>query len=242
MNHSRQNNKDEILDILKTVFGFHAFRPNQEEIVRSILDRRDVFAAMPTGGGKSLCYQLPAKLMNGTAIIVSPLISLMKDQVDAALGNGIAAAYMNSSLSSQEVTDLYRALRNKRIELLYIAPERFAMPGFIDTLKSVPISLFAIDEAHCVSEWGHDFRPDYLSLSVIPKSFPDVPIAAFTATATPKVQEDICKKLGLRAPFLVRASFNRPNLYYQVERKTQIESQIIEFLRGHPDEPGIIYR
>lgn len=242
MTHNRQNNKNETLDTLKTVFGFYAFRPNQEEIVRSILEGRDVFAAMPTGGGKSLCYQLPAKLMNGTAVIISPLISLMKDQVDAALGNGIAAAYMNSSLSSLEVTDLYRALRNNRIELLYIAPERFAMPGFIDTLKSVSISLFAIDEAHCVSEWGHDFRPDYLSLSVIPKSFPDVPMAAFTATATPKVQEDICRKLGLRAPFLVRASFNRPNLYYQVERKTQVETQIIEFLRGHPDEAGIIYR
>ncbi|HLB05483.1 MAG TPA: DNA helicase RecQ [Thermodesulfobacteriota bacterium] len=242
MTHDRQNNKDEILDTLKTVFGFHAFRPNQEEIVKSILDGRDVFAAMPTGGGKSLCYQLPAKVMQGTAVIVSPLISLMKDQVDAALGNGIAAAYMNSSLSSQKVTDLYRTLRNNRIELLYIAPERFAMPGFIDTLKSVPISLFAIDEAHCVSEWGHDFRPDYLSLAVIPKTFPDVPIAAFTATATPKVQEDICRKLGLRAPLVVRASFNRPNLYYQVERKTQVETQIIEFLRGHPDEQGIIYR
>lgn len=242
MTYHRQNNKDEILDTLKTVFGFHAFRPNQEEIVKSIIDGRDVFAAMPTGGGKSLCYQLPAKLMNGTAVIISPLISLMKDQVDAALGNGIAAAYMNSSLSSQEVTDLYRALRNNRIELLYIAPERFAMQGFMDMLKNVPISLFAIDEAHCVSDWGHDFRPDYLSLSAIPKTFPDVPIAAFTATATPKVQEDICRKLGLRAPFLVRASFNRPNLYYQVERKTQVETQIIEFLRGHPDEPGIIYR
>lgn len=237
-----RNNRDKILDTLKTVFGFHAFRPNQEGIVKSILDGRDVFAAMPTGGGKSLCYQLPARLMKGTAIIISPLISLMKDQVDAALGNGIAAAYMNSSLSSQEVIDLYRALRSNRIELLYIAPERFAMPGFIETLKGVPISLFAIDEAHCVSEWGHDFRPDYMSLSVIPKTFQDVPIAAFTATATSRVQEDICRKLGLRAPLVVRASFNRPNLYYQVERKTKVESQIIEFLRGHRDEPGIIYR
>ena len=242
MPHNNQTIDQAIHHTLKTVFGFHEFRPNQEAIINNVLYKKDVFAVMPTGGGKSLCYQLPAKIMTGTAVIVSPLISLMKDQVDAARQNGIAAAYLNSSLGSQEVSDLFRELRSNKIELLYIAPERFAMPGFLDTLKSVPISLFAIDEAHCISEWGHDFRPDYLSLSVIPKSFPDVPIAAFTATATPKVQEDICGKLGLRAPFLVRASFNRPNLYYQVERKTQVETQIIEFIRGHPDEPGIIYR
>ena len=184
MTHNKQNKEQAILHTLKTVFGFHEFRPNQESIIKSILERRDVFAVMPTGGGKSLCYQLPAKLMRGTAVIISPLISLMKDQVDAARENGIAAAYMNSTLSTQEVSHLYRELRGNKIELLYISPERFAMPGFIETLKSVPISLFAIDEAHCVSEWGHDFRPDYLSLSGSPKTFPDVPVAAFTATAT----------------------------------------------------------
>src|SRR3990170_8493775 len=137
MIQTSRDHESMIHDTLKTVFGFQSFRPNQESIIKNILDGRDVFAVMPTGGGKSLCYQLPAKVMQGTAVIVSPLISLMKDQVDAALGNGIAAAYMNSSLSSQKVTDLYRTLRNNRIELLYIAPERFAMPGFIDTLKSV---------------------------------------------------------------------------------------------------------
>lgn len=231
-----------ILHTLKTVFGFHEFRPNQEGIINSVLEKRDVFAVMPTGGGKSLCYQLPAKVMKGTAVVVSPLISLMKDQVDAARQNGIAAAYLNSSLDSQEVSDLFRELRNNKVELLYIAPERFAMPGFLDTLKTVSISLFAIDEAHCISEWGHDFRPDYLSLSVIPKIFPDVPIAAFTATATSNVQEDISRKLGLRSPFLVRASFNRPNLFYQVVRKERVESQIIDFLRRRPGESGIIYR
>ena len=197
---------------------------------------------MPTGGGKSLCYQLPAKMMQGTAVVISPLISLMKDQVDSARGNGIAAAYMNSSLSHQEVSDLYQMLKEGKIELLYIAPERFAMPAFLEALKEVPISLFAIDEAHCISEWGHDFRPDYLSLSIISKTFPDAPIAAFTATATSKVQEDIRKKLGLRSPFVVRASFNRPNLFYQVERKTDAELQILEFLKAHPAESGIIYR
>jgi ATP-dependent DNA helicase RecQ len=232
----------EILHTLKTVFGFHAFRPNQEEIISNILDKRDVFAVMPTGGGKSLCYQLPAKMMRGTAVVISPLISLMKDQVDAARQNGISAAYMNSSLNPQEVSDLYRDLRRNKIELLYIAPERFAMPGFIDTLKGIPISLFAIDEAHCISEWGHDFRPDYLSLSVIPKMFPDVPIAAFTATATAKVQEDIGRKIGLRSPLTVRASFNRPNLFYQVVRKEVVESQIISFLRERLGDSGIVYR
>lgn len=242
MTHNKQNIENAMLNTLKTVFGFHTFRPNQEAIIKNILNRRDAFAVMPTGGGKSLCYQLPARMMQGTAVVISPLISLMKDQVDSARGNGIAAAYMNSSLSHQEVSDLYRMLKGGRIELLYIAPERFAMPAFLEALKEVPISLFAIDEAHCISEWGHDFRPDYLSLSIISKTFPDAPIAAFTATATSKVQEDIREKLGLRSPFVVRASFNRPNLFYQVERKTDAELQILEFLKAHPAESGIIYR
>lgn len=242
MTHLNQTKEQSILHTLKTVFGFHEFRPNQEAIIDSILEKRDVFAVMPTGGGKSLCYQLPAKMMNGTAVVISPLISLMKDQVDAARQNGIAAAYLNSSLASQEVSDLLCGLRNNKIELLYIAPERFAMPGFLDTLKAVPVSLFAIDEAHCISEWGHDFRPDYLSLSIIPKVFPRVPIAAFTATATARVQEDIGRKIGLRSPFTVRASFNRPNLFYQVVRKERVESQIMDFLMRRPGESGIVYR
>ncbi|MEK6598908.1 MAG: DNA helicase RecQ, partial [Deltaproteobacteria bacterium] len=236
------DNGSAIRNTLQTVFGFRSFRPNQEAIIKSILAGRDVFAVMPTGGGKSLCYQLPATIMSGAAIVISPLISLMKDQVDAARANGIAAAYLNSSLDSREVSEVYRDFKNKKIELLYIAPERFAMPNFLETLKAMPISFFAIDEAHCISEWGHDFRPDYLSLSVIPKVFSNTPIAAFTATATARVQEDICAKLGLRKPFVVRASFNRPNLFYQVERKSDVESQILEFLGTHPDESGIVYR
>ncbi len=231
-----------ILDTLKTVFGFQAFRPNQESIIRSILNKKDVFAVMPTGGGKSLCYQLPAQMMHGTTIVISPLISLMKDQVDAAFENGISAAFMNSSLNTQEIADIYRMLKYNKLKLLYIAPERFAMPHFLETLKTIPVSLFSIDEAHCISEWGHDFRPDYLSLSVIPKMFPDVPVAAFTATATLKVQEDIISRIGLRAPHIVRASFNRPNLFYQVMRKFKVDVQILEFLKAHPGEPGIIYR
>ncbi len=227
---------------LKTVFGFESFRPNQESIIRSILCRRDVFAVMPTGGGKSLCYQLPAILMNGTAVVISPLISLMKDQVDAAMANGIPSAFMNSSMDAAEVSDVYRRLTYNKIRLLYIAPERFAMPHFIDKLKSASISFFAIDEAHCVSEWGHDFRPDYLGLSLIPQIFPDVPVAAFTATATRQVQEDIISRIGLRTPYVVRASFNRANLYYEVRAKSRVENQILEFLGTHRGESGIIYR
>lgn len=234
--------KTDIFNTLKTVFGFHSFRPNQEAIIRNIMDGCDVFAVMPTGGGKSLCYQLPAKMMSGTVVVISPLISLMKDQVDAARRNGIAAAYLNSSMNTQEVSDLHKMLKGNKIEILYIAPERFSMPNFLETLKTIPISFFAIDEAHCISEWGHDFRPDYLSLSVISKIFPTVPIAAFTATATFKVQEDICRKLELRKPFVIRASFNRPNLFYQVERKSSGESHILKFLKDHSNECGIIYR
>ena len=237
-----QSKEPAVLDTLNTVFGFRDFRPNQEPIITSILNKQDVFAVMPTGGGKSLCYQLPAKILPGTTIVISPLISLMKDQVDAALANGISAAFMNSSLNAQEINDIYRMLKSNKITLLYIAPERFAMPHFLETLKTVPLSLFAIDEAHCVSEWGHDFRPDYLSLSVIPEMFPDVPIAAFTATATEKVQEDIISKLGLRSPRIIRASFDRPNLFYEVKRKSKVEAQILDFLKEHEREPGIIYR
>lgn len=227
---------------LKKVFGFQAFRPNQETIIRNILDKRDVFAVMPTGGGKSLCYQLPAKMMKGTTVVISPLISLMKDQVDAAIENGISAAFINSSLSPQEMSSVYHKLKSHDLELLYIAPERFAMPSFLETLKTIPISLFAIDEAHCISEWGHDFRPDYLSLSGLTQAFPHIPITAFTATATPRVQEDIISKIGLRSPYVIRASFNRQNLFYQVKSKIGVESQILEFLKAHADEPGIIYR
>jgi ATP-dependent DNA helicase RecQ len=238
----RRHNEWEILETLKTIFGFQSFRPNQASIINNILNKQDVFAVMPTGGGKSLCYQLPAKILQGTTIVISPLISLMKDQVDAALENGLTAAFMNSSLNTQEMADVYRMLKYNKLKLLYIAPERFVMPHFLETLKAVPISLFAIDEAHCVSEWGHDFRPDYLGLSILPKMFPDVPVAAFTATATQKVQEDIISRIGLRSPQIVRASFDRPNLFYEVKRKEKVDLQILEFIKGHSGEPGIIYR
>jgi ATP-dependent DNA helicase RecQ len=200
MNFHTSHNDLAVLDTLRTVFGFESFRPNQETIITSIMTGKDVFAVMPTGGGKSLCYQLPALLREGTAVVISPLISLMKDQVDAARENGIAAVFMNSSQDQRELADIHRRLKGNQVKLLYIAPERFAMPQFIETLKGIPLSLFAIDEAHCISEWGHDFRPDYLALSAIPSLFPGIPVAAFTATATEKVQQDIIHKIGLRKP------------------------------------------
>ena len=227
---------------LSNVFGFHGFRDNQEDIVRAIVSGRDVFAVMPTGGGKSLCYQLPAYLLDGTCVVISPLISLMKDQVDAAKVNGLSAEFLNSSLDSAERTRVSREMSAGKLDLLYVAPERFAAPGFLDVLKTVPISLFAIDEAHCISEWGHDFRPDYLSLSQIVTEFGDSPVAAFTATATARVQDDIIDRLALRSPHVTRASFNRPNLSYQVVPKGDVDDQILAFLSGRKDEAGIIYR
>ncbi|MBF0459001.1 MAG: DNA helicase RecQ [Nitrospirae bacterium] len=231
-----------MLNVLREHFGFHGFRENQEEIINNILEKRDVFAVMPTGGGKSLCYQLPSKLLKGTVVVISPLISLMKDQVDAAMENGFSAAYLNSSLSVDEVFSIYRRIHAHTLDLLYIAPERLAMAHFFETLKAVPIALFAVDEAHCISEWGHDFRPDYLSLSTIAGNFKAIPIAAFTATATAQVQEDIIRKLGLRSPYVVRASFDRKNLFYRVEKKIDVEKQVLKFIGEHAGAPGIVYR
>ena len=232
----------EMQSVLRDVFGFHSFRPNQEEIVQAITARQDCFVVMPTGGGKSLCYQLPAHIMDGTCMVISPLISLMKDQVDAAIATGLRAAFLNSSLSASMKRQVESQLAGGKLDLIYVSPERFAMPQFIATLKRAKLSFVAIDEAHCISEWGHDFRPDYLNLSTIVEVFPDVPVAAFTATATHKVQEDIVAKLGLRSPHVVRASFNRPNLFYKVVPKEKPGDQILRFVRSRAGEPGIVYR
>ena len=232
----------DLMPTLKSVFGFSSFRPHQEDIVRALIARRDLFAVMPTGGGKSLCYQLPALLMDGVCLVISPLISLMKDQVDAAQAIGLKAAFLNSSQSASDRNGVMQALKAGGIDLLYVSPERFAMPAFITLLRSVPLAFVAIDEAHCISEWGHDFRPDYLQLSEIVRLFPDTPVAAFTATATRRVEQDIIAKLGLRQPFLVRASFNRPNLFYQVLPKTDPDRQLLDFVRARRGEQGIIYR
>jgi len=229
-------------DVLNRVFGFSEFRPDQEGIVSALLEKRDVFAVMPTGGGKSLCYQLPAHILDGLCVVVSPLISLMKDQVDAAKANGLRAEFLNSSLPVSERRRVFQALENQQLDLLYVSPERFAMPEFIATLKKLKLSFFAIDEAHCISEWGHDFRPDYLLLAELVQQFPEASVAAFTATATHQVQDDIIRKLALRNAYLVRASFDRPNLFYQVIPKENLDVQILRFLREHPDDSGIIYR
>ncbi len=227
---------------LQTTFGYSSFKPNQEEIITSILNGQDVFAAMPTGGGKSLCYQLPAILLPGLTVVISPLIALMKDQVDAAIENGIAAGYINSSLSYEDADIVFSGLKNGKLKLLYIAPERFAVDGFINKLQNVSISHISVDEAHCVSEWGHDFRPDYLSLSRLREHFPDIVISAFTATATKKVQSDIITHLKLNSPLLIRASFNRKELYYRISRKSNANQQIMDFVREHPGTSGIVYR
>ena len=227
--------------VLDSVFGFTAFRPHQEEIVRRILSGTDVLAVMPTGGGKSLCYQLPAAVLQRPVVVVSPLISLMKDQVDGARENGLSAAYLNSSLSVDEAAEVNRAIASGTLDLLYIAPERFAAAGFLERLSAGGVSLFAVDEAHCISQWGHDFRPDYRNLSVIRERFPGVPIAAFTASATLRVQNDIASCLGLEEPYMVRASFDRPNLFYEVRRREKASKQVLELIRTMRGASGIVY-
>lgn len=231
-----------MFDTLRKVFGFHEFRPNQERVVRAILDKQDVLAIMPTGGGKSLCYQLPAVMMEGTCMVISPLIALMKDQVDGARANGIRAAFLNSSQNPDERDEVLQRLLSGKLDLLYLAPERFILSHFREILGQVQLSMAVIDEAHCISEWGHDFRPDYLSLSDLVTLFAGIPVAAFTATATTRVQQDILDKLALRNPLIVRASFDRPNLLYDVRFKDNIEAQLLTLLKSNPGKAGIIYR
>ena len=227
---------------LRSVFGFDRFKPNQQEIIRAVLDGGDCFAVMPTGGGKSLCYQLPAHLLSGTCLVISPLISLMKDQVDAAREIGLRAAFLTGAQTELERIAVFRSLTTGNLDLLHVSPERFAMETFLNNLKRVPLSLIAVDEAHCISEWGHDFRKDYLFLSEITGHFPTAPIAAFTATATHRVQRDIIQQLNLRNPTVIRASFNRPNLFYEVLPKEDIERQIIDFIKSRDGQTGIVYR
>lgn len=231
-------------DSLQKFFGFDGFKGEQEAIIQSVLDGNDTFVIMPTGGGKSLCYQLPALSSEGTAIVVSPLIALMKNQVDSIRSFGTndgIAHFMNSSLSKAEITRVKQDIRDGVTKLLYVAPESLTKQENIDFLTSVTISFFAIDEAHCISEWGHDFRPEYRRLRPIMQAIGKVPIIALTATATPKVQQDIQKNLGMLNANVFKASFNRPNLYYEVRPKQNVSTEIIKYVKKHPNKSGIVY-
>jgi len=237
-------NELELTDQLRKYFGFDRFKGQQEEVVRSVLGGYDSFVLMPTGGGKSLCYQLPAMILEGTAIVISPLIALMKNQVDSirSLGNddGIAN-FLNSSLSRQAIQQVKDDVAAGKTKLLYVAPESLTKQENIDFLKSVKISFYAIDEAHCISEWGHDFRPEYRRIRPIIQEIGEAPVMALTATATAKVQHDIQKNLGMLNAKVFKASFNRPNLYYAVKAKVKPEAQIIRFIKENEGKSGIIY-
>lgn len=235
--------KMEPVQALQKYFGYNSFRHQQEAIIQHVLDKKDVLALMPTGGGKSLCYQLPAVLLQGLTIVISPLIALMKDQVDALNVNGIPAAFFNSSQSSQEQIQLTARLRNNEIRLLYLAPERLFgnESKLISFLKSLPVSLIAIDEAHCISHWGHDFRPEYLMLAGLKREFPQIPVIALTATADKLTKKDILEKLNLRDPGVFVSSFNRENITYRVVPKKNYFGQLLGFLNEHKEDSGIIY-
>jgi len=229
---------------LRTYFGFDVFKGKQEDIIRNVLNGRNSFVIMPTGGGKSMCYQLPSLLMNGTSIIVSPLIALMKNQVDAIRNVSDSeniAHFLNSSLTKTEINQVKRDIQEGKTKMLYVAPESLTKQENIDFLTSVDISFFAIDEAHCISEWGHDFRPEYRRLREIFEKISNVPIIALTATATPKVQYDIQKNLNMLDADVFKSSFNRENLYYEIRPKRDVEKQIIKYIRNHEGESGIIY-
>ncbi len=231
----------DLLPLLKQYFGFASFRPLQEEIISDSLAGKDVFALLPTGGGKSLCFQLPALARPGLTLVISPLIALMKDQVDQLQTSGVAATFLNSSLHPQEANERMRGLHEGKFRLLYVAPERAVLMGFLSDMQNWNVSLIAVDEAHCISEWGHDFRPEYRQLIELRNLLPKVPMMALTATATTRVREDILKHLQLRDAHCYVASFNRPNLSYKVIPKSDPYSQVLQFVRARPNESGIVY-
>ena len=233
--------KDQIDTVLHNVFGYKSFRNQQKEIIESIIDGCDTLIIIPTGGGKSLCYQIPAVILPKTAIVISPLISLMKDQVDQLAANGIPAAYLNGSQSSSEQQNVIEQYLNHSIKLLYISPERLALAYFQSLIEQNPPSLIAIDEAHCISQWGHDFRPDYRQLGQLSARFPGVPIVALTATADKMTQADIITQLNLVDPLVVVRSFDRPNIRYTVVEKYNLTDQIVSFIETQKGNSGIIY-
>jgi len=232
---------DKADSILKKIFGYDNFRPLQREIIHHVLSKKDSLVIMPTGGGKSLCYQIPALIFDGLTVVVSPLISLMKDQVEQLREYGVHAIYLNSSLLPEDYRDNEEKIRNNSVKLLYVAPETLLMEKTLNLLSSVKVDCLTIDEAHCISEWGHDFRPEYRQIVEIKSRFPEAVLIALTATATPRVQEDIIKNLNLIESKKFLASFNRPNLYIQVVRKVNPLEQTLDFLGKYPDQSGIIY-
>jgi len=232
---------DPALKVLHDVFGYERFRGDQAAIIDTVVAGRDALVLMPTGGGKSLCYQVPALLREGAGLVVSPLIALMQDQVRALEESGIEAAFLNSTLSREAQDDVVRRLKSGDIQLLYVAPERLVQPRTRSMLADVPLALIAIDEAHCVSQWGHDFRQDYLALDTLGELFPGVPRMALTATATPIVRQEIVERLALNDPAIFVSPFDRPNIRYLVQPKGNARRQLADFLRGHADETGIVY-
>ncbi|CEN40760.1 DNA helicase RecQ [Capnocytophaga cynodegmi] len=238
--------KNDLQNALKHYFGFDSFKGHQQEIIQSVIKGKDTFVIMPTGGGKSLCYQLPALVLKGTAIVISPLIALMKNQVDAMRGissTDSVAHVLNSSLTKSEIREVMDDISNEKTKLLYVAPESLIKDEYANFLKTIPISFVAVDEAHCISEWGHDFRPEYRNIrTIIDRLGEDIPVVALTATATPKVQEDILKNLGMSDANVFKSSFNRPNLYYEVRPKTKnVDADIIRFVKQNSKKSGIIY-
>lgn len=231
------------LEILQQYFGYDSFRLNQAAAVENVIAKKDTFVLMPTGGGKSLCYQFPALVLDGTAIVISPLIALMKDQVDALRVNGISAAFLNSSMNPLEQNETFQQLKEGKLKLLYVAPEKLSADNgsFLNFLKSINISLFAVDEAHCVSHWGHDFRPDYLFLNGIKNEFTETPIIALTASADEITRQDIIKQLHLQDPVVLISSFDRANIKYFVQPKHSVLNHITQYLNEHPNDSGIIY-
>jgi ATP-dependent DNA helicase RecQ len=230
-----------LLDLINKHWGYSSLRPLQQEAMLAALSSRDSLVVMPTGGGKSLCYQAPALLGDSVTVVVSPLISLMKDQVDGLLACGVTAGQMNSSQSSEENRAVERALFAKKLQLLFVSPERLAMSGFRDMLRRAAVKTFAIDEAHCISHWGHDFRPEYRQLRAIREELPEASMHAYTATATPEVRRDIALQLGLREPVVLVGDFDRPNLTYRVLPRQEEAKQVIDVLERHRGEAGIIY-
>ena len=230
-----------MLTLLKSHFGYDDFRPLQEEIIENVLAKGDTLVLMATGGGKSLCYQLPALMLDGVTLVISPLIALMKDQVDALRANGVDAAFINSSLTRAEVNRVCGLAQAGRIKVLYLAPERLALPDFRGFLDTLPVSLIAIDEAHCISEWGHEFRPDYRNLKALRQQFPAAPVIALTATATPRVRQDVVAQLGLEQGRVFLSSFNRANLNYSVAPKRDSFQALVDLLQEQQNQPAIIY-